>query len=150
MPANSPCGSGLERGVHGVEYALVELVFRPRRRGRAGGTPRRRAETALCRMAGGLDRVRDHEDGLPLAVDLAEEVEQRVRGAGIERAGRLVGQQKLRGSDQSPRHRRALLFAAGDLVRVLGQQFVDASLRASGLMSSDMSSADMRLSTSGR
>ena len=44
------------------------------------------------------------------------------------RAGRLVGQQKLRGSDQSPRHRRALLFAAGDLVRVLGQQFVDAQL----------------------
>ena len=43
-------------------------------------------------MAGRLDGVGHHQDGLPVGVDLMEQAQQLVRRAGIQRAGRLVGQ----------------------------------------------------------
>ena len=47
-------------------------------------------------VAGRLDRVRDHEDGLAAAVDLLEQAQQLIRRARIERAGRLVAEQNIR------------------------------------------------------
>ena len=69
--------------------------------------------------------VRDHEDGLPGGVDLAEEVQQLVGRAGVERAGRLVGQQDAGLRNQGARHGGALLLPAGDLIGVLRKQLVD-------------------------
>ena len=41
-------------------------------------------------MAGRFGRVGDHQDGLPVPIDLGEEAEQAVGRPGIEGAGRLA------------------------------------------------------------
>ena len=80
--------------------------------------------------AGGVARrahgVGDHEQRLPAPVDLVKEREQLLGGAGIERAGRLVGEDELRAGDQRAGDGDALLLAAGDLVGILAQQRFDA------------------------
>ena len=80
------------------------------------GTVAQEEDTA--RTAGRADGVRDHDDGLPRAVDRAEETEQLLGGAGVERTGRLVGKEHLRARDERAGHGGALLLAAGDLVGV--------------------------------
>ena len=56
----------------------------------------------------------DHGDAL-LAIELADDLHDLVRGAGVEVAGRLVGQQHGRAVDQRPRQGDALLLSAGEL-----------------------------------
>ena len=84
-------------------------------------------------MARGLGRVRDHEDGLAVVVDLVEQAQQLVRRAGVERARGLVGQHQLRVRDERARHGGALLLSAGDLVGVFGEDVRDAQLLRDGL-----------------
>jgi len=72
--------------------------------------------------------VRDHHDGLARGVDLAEELQELVGRAGVERAGRLVGQQDLRAGDERAGDGGALLLSAGDLVGVLFEQRLDAEV----------------------
>ena len=78
--------------------------------------------------AGGLDAVGHHEDGLAVGVHLGEDAQQPVGGLGVQRSRGLVGQHDLRGGDQCPGHRRALLLAAGDLIGIFLQKFFDAQL----------------------
>ena len=52
-----------------------------------------------------------------LAIELADDLHDLVRGPRVEIAGRLVGQQQLGGVDQRARDRDALLLAAGELAR---------------------------------
>ena len=56
----------------------------------------------------------DHRDAL-LAIELADDLHDLVRGARIEVAGRLVGQQHGGLVDQRAGQRDALLLAAGEL-----------------------------------
>lgn len=42
-------------------------------------------------VAGRLDRVRDHKDGLTAAVDILKQTQQLIRRTRVERASRLVG-----------------------------------------------------------
>ena len=72
-------------------------------------------------MAGGLDRVRDHEDGLSLLIDLAKEIEQRIGGAGIERSGRFVGEDELGRGNQRPRHGLSLIHISYFCQKFLGK-----------------------------
>ena len=76
------------------------------------------APRAACR----LERVRDHQQCLPGQVDLLEDIQQRVRCAGIKRAGRFVRQNQAWMRNQRPTHGGALLLPAGDFVGVLFQQ----------------------------
>ena len=86
-----------------------------------------------ARAAGRTDGMRDHQDGLAAGTDIGEDAQQLVRGAGIERAGRLVGQQQTGVRDDRAGNGRALLLAAGDLIRIFFQQLRDAELRRDGL-----------------
>ena len=70
----------------------------------------------------------DHENGLAPAVHVAEQRQQLVGGAGIQRAGRLVGQQQTGLGDKGAGHGGPLLLPAGHLVGVLLQQLRDAQL----------------------
>ena len=66
----------------------------------------------------------DHRDAL-LAIELADDLHDLVRGARIEVAGRLVGKQYSGMVDQRAGQRDALLLPAGELTgrvaRALGQ-----------------------------
>ena len=70
----------------------------------------------------------DHDDGLPLFIDLCQKFHHDVRRAGVQGTGRFVCQQKFRPGDQSSGCCCALLLAAGDLIRVLFQQFADSQI----------------------
>ncbi|MPM52942.1 hypothetical protein SDC9_99706 [bioreactor metagenome] len=83
-------------------------------------------------MAGRLDAVGHHENGLPLPVNLTEQPQQVLGGAGIQRACRLVCQDELRLCDERPGHGGALLFAAGHLIGEFPQQTGDAQLFGHG------------------
>ena len=80
--------------------------------------------------ARGAGVVGDHDDGLAELVDAAaEQVEDLAAGAGVEVAGRLVGEQDGRPGDERAGDGDALLLAAGELGRAVGQ----AVLQADGL-----------------
>ena len=65
------------------------------------------------------DLMRVEQDGdAELAIDAAEEIEDRARRLRIERRGRLVAEQHLRFRGQRPRDADALLLAAGKLRRI--------------------------------
>ena len=100
----------------------------------AGGQPRAGARDDLAQRAGlddaaGVEQrdrvahaahdvhlVRDQQDGQPeLGVDAPQQLEHRVRGLGVQRGGRLVGQQHRRLGGQRAGDPDALLLAAGEL-----------------------------------
>ena len=83
-------------------------------------------------VAGRLDRVRDHEDGLTTAVDLLKQAQQLIRRTRIERTGRLIGQHELRLRDERAGDSYTLLLSAGELIRELLQQLRDAELPGDG------------------
>lgn len=58
--------------------------------------------------------VSDHDDRqLALGVEVVQEPEDCVPRAGVERAGRLVGQQQFRLADAGPSDRHPLLLPSG-------------------------------------
>ena len=57
----------------------------------------------------------EHHRDAPLAVELLEGLHDLAAGAGVEVAGRLVGQQQLRLADQRPGDGDPLLLTAGEL-----------------------------------
>src|SRR5215212_1997631 len=64
--------------------------------------------------------VRDEDERDPaLAVEALEDVHHLDRGARVERARRLVGEDELRVVDERARNRHALLLPARELVRVV-------------------------------
>ena len=115
-------GDAAELGLPALT-APVELVIHP-------AVPQ---EQYPPRVAGGLDGVGHHQDGLAALVDLAEQLQQIVRGPGVEGAGGLVRQNDLRVRDEGPGHCRPLLLSAGDLIGVLDQDVGDAQLLCQGL-----------------
>ncbi len=69
-------------------------------------------------IGGDVGLVRDDDDGdALLAIELRQRLHDLVRGAGIEVAGRLVGEQQAGRVDQRARDRDALLLAARELAR---------------------------------
>ena len=62
-------------------------------------------------------RVRDHEDGGALLVELEQHLHDLVAVLGVEVARGLVGQDQVRLVDQRARHGHALLLAARELRR---------------------------------
>ena len=70
-------------------------------------------------MAAHIGVVRHEHDGDALAVQLLEQAQDLVRGAAVEGAGRLVGEQQARAVHERPRDRDALLLAAGQLHRAM-------------------------------
>ena len=56
---------------------------------------------------------------MPRLVQLLEQLDDLVRGAAVERAGRLVGEEDVRVVDERARNRHALLLAAGKLGRLV-------------------------------
>ena len=69
---------------------------------------------------GDVGLVGDDDDGLALAVEVGEEVEDLVAGLGVEVAGGLVGQEERRALDQGAGDRHPLALAARHLVRAGG------------------------------
>jgi hypothetical protein len=67
-----------------------------------------------------------NQRGAGLGVHGEHQVDDLRPGGGIEIAGRLVGQQKLRPRGEGARQRHALLFAAGKVFRVMPQPFPEA------------------------
>ena len=81
--------------------------------------PSRRAIVTSA-MLRELRIVRDeHDRRAAPAIDVDQEVDDLVAGAGVEIAGRLVGEQDRRLVGQRPRDRHALLLAAGELRRIV-------------------------------
>ena len=74
----------------------------------------------------------DHEDGLTLAVHLAEQMQQLIGGLGVQRTGRLIGQNNAGVGNHCAGHGGALLLTAGDFVGVLFQQCGNAQLIGNG------------------
>ena len=83
-------------------------------------------------MAGRLHRVGDHQNGLPGAVQLPEQLQQGVGGPGVQCAGGLVRQDQLGVCDEGTGHGRPLLLTAGDLVGIFRQNVRDAQLVRDG------------------
>src|SRR5687768_8917527 len=69
------------------------------------------------RVATDVLLVRDHHDGVPLFMHLADEGHDLVRRLRVEVPRRLVGQDERRPIDEGAGDRRPLLLAAGQLVR---------------------------------
>ena len=61
-----------------------------------------------------------------LAVELDDELVHLLAGVGVEVAGRLVGEEHARLHDERARQRHALLLAAGQLARAMGQAVAEA------------------------
>ena len=74
--------------------------------------------------------VRDDHDRGAFAVQFLEQRHQLDRGAAVERAGRLVGEQHFRVVDERPRDRDALLLSAGKLRRPVMHAVAKAHTRA--------------------
>ena len=72
----------------------------------------------LFRAVGDLLRVRDEHDRCSLRVQLAEDLHDLTAGSGVQRAGRLVGEQDARLYDHRTGDRHALALTAGELVRI--------------------------------
>src|SRR3989442_365985 len=70
-------------------------------------------------MGGDIRLMRDHHDGLPLAVQVGEDLHDLLTRGRVEVAGRLVGEQDARLVHQRPRDSHALPLAAGQLVRLV-------------------------------
>ena len=98
-----------------VRHALGDL--RRRRAARASPASRPSARNSDAVGVGGGDRVvGDHDDRLAEVVDdVAQQREDLAAGAGVERAGRLVGEHDLGPGDQRAGDGDALLLAAGEL-----------------------------------
>ena len=78
-------------------------------------------------VGGDVGLVGDDDDGdALLAVERHQRLHDLVRGAGVEIAGRLVGEQQARSVDQGPRDGDALLLAAGELRRRVVFAFAEA------------------------
>ena len=72
----------------------------------------------------------DHDDRVAVVVDeLAQQREHVAAGAGVERAGGLVGEDDLGAGDERAGDRDALLLAAGQLRGAVAQAFVEADAR---------------------
>lgn len=63
--------------------------------------------------------MRDENDGLPFLVETLEDIEDFASGFGIERAGRLVGENDGGISHDCPSNRHALLLASREFVRLV-------------------------------
>src|SRR6267378_1615706 len=70
-------------------------------------------------VRGDVGLVRHHHDGLPLAVQVREDLHDFLTRRRVEVARRLVGEQDARVVHQRPRDGHALALAAGQLVRLV-------------------------------
>jgi hypothetical protein len=76
-------------------------------------------------VAGELDLVGDHDDGLAGIVEPAQQLHHLAARVGVEGARRLVGQQQRRPIDDRPGEGHALLLAAGELSGLVMPAFVE-------------------------
>src|SRR5438876_2331199 len=67
-------------------------------------------------VGGDVGIMGDDDDRHALTVQLDEQLHDRLSGVGVERAGRLVGEQEQRLVDDGARDRHALLLAARELI----------------------------------
>ena len=89
-----------------------------------------------ARMAAHIGVVRHEHDGHALAVQLLEQAQDLGRGAAVEGAGGLVGEEQARAVHERAGDRDALLLAAGELHRpVMGAvREADAAERLQGAL----------------
>ena len=79
--------------------------------------------------------VGDHHDRLAVVVDAAPQQLEHLRaGAGVEVAGRLVGEDDPRPADQRPGHRDPLLLAAAELVGLVLEPVAELHGRDHGVV----------------
>lgn len=83
-------------------------------------------------MAGRLDRVCNHEDGLAVLVDFAKQAQKAVCGTAVQRTGGLVRQNELGPGDEGAGDGGALFLAAADFVGEFGEDAADAQLLGDG------------------
>ena len=69
-----------------------------------------------------------HERGAGIRVQAEQQFDDRLPGAGVEIAGGLVREQQRRPGHERARQRDALLFAAGQLARIVVETFAQADL----------------------
>ena len=103
------------------------MGLRLERRGVGDDLPVEQADGAGGVAFGQLGVVRDHDDEL-LVRDLLQDVHDLDGGLGVERAGRLVGQQDLGVVDKGAGNGHALHLATGHLVRALVELVAEADL----------------------
>ena len=96
---------------------------------------RRAARSADVGHRGQLRIVRDeHDRRLAGAVDVEQQIDDRVPGRAVEVAGRLVGQQDRRVVGERARDRHALLLAARELRRIVMARGRAARPRPAGVV----------------
>ncbi len=83
-------------------------------------------------MAGRLDRMGYHENGLIVLVNLAEHTEKIIRRLGIKGPGGLIGQDESGMGNQRSRNRGALLLASGYLIGKFFQDIGNSQLGGNG------------------
>ena len=82
------------------------------------------------RAGGESGVVRDQHQRRPrFAIEPKEHLDDRLAGLGVEISGRFIGEENLRPMDESPRQRHPLLFAAGELQRIMFETIGQANLR---------------------
>src|SRR5579862_1609216 len=82
-------------------------------------------QTARIKLVHQGDIVGGNDDCSARFVELDEQSQQSLTEIGIDVAGRLVGEQKLRPCDHGPRNRGALLLAAGENGRQRSDAFTE-------------------------
>ena len=118
-----------ERALAGADSGQCELqpphpsrcVIRSATRPAVGAvTPTKRPSARNSTRSAGSHRVvRHHHHGLPKFGDLPQQHEDLLAGPGVQRSGRLVGEDDLRAGHQRPGDGHALLLAAGELRRTV-------------------------------
>ena len=79
-------------------------------------------------IAGSHRTVGNHQNGLPLGIDLIKNRQDLLAGIGIKGAGRLIGQQQRWLRNQGPGNRDPLLLAPRNFLGIAIQQFLQAQL----------------------
>ena len=109
------------RGVNECEaqaHLSVPLVFDDAAAGESHSAMRTRCQVQVVRD--------EHERGAQFFVQLHQHLDDAVAGVGVEIAGRFVGEQDLRLVRERACERDALLFAAGELGRIVVRAFCEA------------------------
>ncbi len=117
-PAADPAAHGAGHRARAHRQRLGRAGHRERITGPPGDPAVEQVDGAVGVARRQLGVVGDHHERLPGAVELEQQLADLLPGGGVERPGRLVGQQHRRPVDQGPRDRHPLALAAGEPARI--------------------------------